>query len=53
MVRSGPPFPLWLSKDAEVSSGAWSLIPMAAPAEGTHFLRFYVDLPQGVSKSLT
>jgi hypothetical protein len=39
------------TQEVMVSSGAWSLIPMAAPAEGTHFLRFYVDLPDGVFKS--
>jgi hypothetical protein len=38
-------------QEVRVTHGAWSLIPMESPADGTHFLRVYVDLPDGVSKS--
>jgi hypothetical protein len=39
-------------QEVRVTDGAWSLMPIgSSPAHGTHFLRFCVDLPDGVSKS--
>jgi ATP-dependent Clp protease adapter protein ClpS len=49
--------PWFISMDGQqevrVNDGAWSLVPLGDPtdASGAHFLRFYLDLPNGVYKS--